>query len=177
MDQLPEALPPVHKPRNAALAAAVKRSTKVALRTWGNSDDQLPLYSPLPPSTAARQMPFHPVSCLSADQLPRITVAPPASLKVQPPLADRWLELGATFQVPLNVRPSALRALHVDVLSFSLNASLVSVLATTSTARTQPMSPRLVRTIYQISLPTASTIGKSVSPSSRVAMRSVSASC
>ena len=89
IDQLPEALPPVHKPRSASLAAAAKRSAKVALRICGNSDDQLPLYSPLPPSRAARQMPFQPVSCFSADQLPRMAVAPPAPLNVQAPLAAR----------------------------------------------------------------------------------------
>src|SRR5687767_4567235 len=105
IDELPEALPPVHRPRIASFPAAAKRSSKVGLRMCGNSVEQLPLLSPLPPTTAARLTPFHPVSCLSADQLPRMTVAPPAPLKVQPPLVDRWLELGATFQVPLNVRP------------------------------------------------------------------------
>src|SRR5438105_9164342 len=77
------------------------------------------------------------------------------------------------LQVPLKVRPSAVRTLHVETPdSFSLNDSFVSLLTMTSTPRTHPMVPCLVRTMYQISLPTDSAMGKSVSPFSKVAMRS-----
>src|SRR6266540_765285 len=150
IDQLPESLLAVHRPRTASFAAASKSSTKRALRVWGNS----------------------------ADQLPRMTVAPPPSMSVHAPLAALLLEFGATLQVPLNVLPSPVRAAHVDEPdSFSLKASFAWLLTTTSDPRSQPMTPCFVRTMYQMPLPTDSAIGKSASPFSKVAMRSVSSSC
>src|SRR6266550_5688095 len=177
IDQLPDWLPPVQSPLMAALAAASKSSAKRALRTWGKSADQLPLCSSSRPSTEARQTPFQPVVCLSALHVPRMTVEPLAPVNVHAPLAVSLVEFGAMLQVPLKVRPSAVRALHVETPdSFSLNDSFVSLLTMTSTPRTHPMVPCLVRTMYQISLPTDSAMGKSVSPFSKVAMRSVSIS-
>src|SRR6266540_1354788 len=178
IDQLPESLLAVHRPRTASFAAASKSSTKRALRVWGNSADQLPVCSPGRPSIDARQTPFHPVACFSAVQVPRMTVAPPPSMSVHAPLAALLLEFGATLQVPLNVLPSPVRAAHVDEPdSFSLKASFAWLLTTTSDPRTQPMTPCFVRTMYQMPLPTDSAIGKSASPFSKVAMRSVSSSC
>jgi len=100
----------------------------------------------------ARQVPFAPVVCISADQPPLSTVAPLASLSVQNPRAARAVALAATVKVPTNVWPSSVRAAHDDdAVSFSLNVSLTWLLTTTSTPRTQPTCPCLVRTMYQTS--------------------------
>src|SRR6266511_5891444 len=107
-----------------------------------------------------------------------MTVAPLPSLSVHAPPAAPLLDFGATLQVPFDVVPSPVRAVHVDEAdSFSLKASFACLLTTTSDPRTQPMTPCFVRTIYQTPLPTDSAIGKSASPFSKVAMRSVSSSC
>ncbi len=72
--------------------ASVKRSVREA----GNSADQLPVKSPLRPSSAARQVPFQPVRCICADQEPRSEVAPLVSRNVQKPRAAPPVELGST---------------------------------------------------------------------------------
>src|SRR6516225_4924566 len=178
MDQLPDSLPPVHRPLSVCFAAAANNSEKRAFRTCGKSADQLPEYSVSRLSAVACHTPFQPVEYLSALQVPRIAVTPFAPLNVQPPEALSLVEFGATVQVPAKMRPSDVRALQVEEPgSLSRKDSLASLLITTSIARTQPIKPCLVRTIYQTWLPTDSAIETSVSSFSKVAMWSVSASC
>ena len=79
-------------------------------------------------------------------------VKPLPSLKVQRPFADLAAEGAAKDQLPLKARPSELIAAQLEaVVSFSLKESLVWLLTTTSEARTHPVIPALVRTMYQIS--------------------------
>src|SRR5262245_16706473 len=109
----------------ASLIAASKSSEKLTFLDCDNSADQLPLKSPGRPSAFARQVPFQPVLCISADQPPLMTVAPPASFNVQKPRAARAVALGATLQVPTNIRPSSVRAAQdEELISFSLKVSL-----------------------------------------------------
>src|ERR1044072_3513070 len=114
MDQLPDSLPPVHKPLIACFAAGANNSEKRTLRMCGKSADQLPEYSVSRPSPGGCHTPFQPVECLSALQVPRIIVDPLAPFNVHAPAALSLVGFGATFHVPPRIRPSEVRALQVN---------------------------------------------------------------
>jgi hypothetical protein len=65
------------------------------------------------PATEARHVPVHAVEDFAADHPPRMTVAPRASISVHVPVIAPAVVGGSAVQVPMNVVPPLLLALHV----------------------------------------------------------------
>ena len=157
IDHVPAWLPPVQTPRTALRAAASNNSLKGASASCGRSADQLPLYSIFDSWLWARHTPFQPVENFFAVHLPLKLVAPPASCNVHVPATALADDCGSTYQVPPYVWPWLDWALHDDVERSSCEKPLLTdSLRTASEARSQPIKPRRVRTMYQVSFPTAS---------------------
>jgi hypothetical protein len=176
-NQLPESPSALQMPRMASRAAVANSSPMEVSRAWGKSAVQLPVNSRFWLSRVARQVPLHPVENFCADHVPRKTIISKPSPSVQVPDALSTEEAGSTVQLPSKVRPAVVRTLQVERCDSSLKVALSCAPPDVSAARTQPIKPRAVLTMYQVCWPTASARGISVSPFCNVAISSDSTSC
>jgi hypothetical protein len=122
---------PIHDPqsrcRGSRLWRRLRRDRRSGRSGLSISTDQLPLYSFLRPSTlTARHVPFHPVECISAAQVPR-KVRRAAAVAQRPCAAGRSFggPRSSADQVPLECSAVDVIAAQVDApVSFSWNISL-----------------------------------------------------
>jgi catechol 2,3-dioxygenase-like lactoylglutathione lyase family enzyme len=109
----PDTLPARNVPLIAVSTAFANISANSAFGLRSTLAVHAPEYSPCFPSTKARHAPVQPDAALTADQVPRMTVRPLASISVHPPVTAPVFASSVAVHVPPSASPVLLRAAQV----------------------------------------------------------------